>query len=171
MIYAITAAVVLLVLSAAGRLYWATDAARRALAARDANHLEWRVSCLASRLLLPSALAVILLFLISASFGGPLTTQRWSVGLAVVVGVIGNHIDREVAGGWQPYWQQAHDSLRAVLPTYKDSREHPQHGTGEYDCQALQFNMWHPRVLEKDERDDALDRIFKADRHMTRTVN
>jgi hypothetical protein len=165
MIYAITAAVVLLTVSVAGRWFWAAEAARRALRAQNPRHLEWRISCFASRLLMPSILAVVLLFLICASLGGPLTTQRWSVGLAVFVGVIGNHVDREVANGWQPFWKQCHDALRAVLPTFVDPASHEAHGRDALDCQALQFNMCHTYLLNADERPRALKLVFSADRH------
>lgn len=164
MLYGLTAAGAVLTLAAAARLTLAKSAAQRALRDRNPGSWRWRLSCLAARLLLPSALAVVLLLLVSAALEGPLTTDRWAVGLAVVVGVLGNHIDREVASGWLPFWQQCHDSLRDVLPTFPDAR-HTKHGERDDDCQALQFNAWHMSLLHSDERPVALNRIFTASPH------
>lgn len=164
MLYAVTLASATLVLAAAARVSLARSAARHALRRQDPDDVWWRLSCLAARLLLPSVLAVVLLLLISAALEGPLTTARWAVGLAVFVGVLGNHIDREVAGGWSPFWQQCHDSLRAVLPTFPDAR-HTRHGDADDDCQALQFNAWHMSLLHAEERPIALKKIFTASPH------
>jgi hypothetical protein len=163
-VYALTVAGAALVLAAAARLTLAKDAALRALRDQNPRSVWWRVSCLAARLLLPSFLAVVLLLLVSAALEGPLTTDRWAVGLGVFVGVLGNHVDREVASGWLPFWKQCHDSLRSVLPTFPDAR-HTGHGEAEDDCQALQFNAWHTSLLHPDERPIALERIFRASPH------
>ena len=164
MLYGLTVAAAVLVLAAACRLTLAQSAARRALRRQDKNSWAWRLSCLGARLVLPAALTVVLLLLVAAALDGPLTTDRWAVGLAVVVGVLGNHVDREVASGWLPFWQQCHDSLRAALPTFPDAKHTP-HGKSDVDCQALQCNAWHLSLLHPEERPIALDRIFTADPH------
>lgn len=164
MIYATLAAVAVVVLSTLARIRWAQDSARRALSAQNPKHWEWRLTCLLARLLMPSVLAVLLLLLISAAFDGPLATNRWAIGLAILTGVLGNHIDREIANGWRPFWQLCHDSLRAVLPTFPTG-DHEPHGASQQDCQALEFNIWHTSLLSRETRDIALRRIFRSSPH------
>ncbi|HVK21538.1 MAG TPA: hypothetical protein VM677_09295 [Actinokineospora sp.] len=165
MVYALIATILVAAVSVTARWGWAKDAAFRALRDRNPKSIEWRGACFLARLLVPAVLAVILVVLIGAALDdGPLSATNWAIALAVVTGVIGNHVDREVAGGWGPFWLRCHDSLREVLPVFMDV-EHVDHGTSAVDCQALQYNLWHKSLLSADSRPIALARIFGADPH------
>lgn len=165
MIIGLVCAGILLAVTAFARWRWCPQAARRALEARNHNRWEWRLSCLAYRLLGPSLLAVLAVLLVWVAFEGRLGSNEWAIALAIVTGVLGNHVDREIASGWLPYWEAARSSLRAVLPVFPDG--HEQHGRNWMDCQALQFNSLQRALLNPPERSEALKRIFEADPHRT----
>jgi hypothetical protein len=164
MIIALAAVSAVLVVSAAARAGWTKNAALRALKAGDPARREWRLSCAIARLFAPAFLSIVLLLLVGASLGGVLTTDRWAVGLAVVTAVLGNHVDREISGGWTGFWDQCRRSLWSALPTFPTGR-HRQHGKSELDCQALQCGAWHSSLLHPGERASALKHIFEASPH------
>jgi hypothetical protein len=78
--------------------------------------LAWRTSCVFASLFASSLVLFALALLVAATL--------WKTGLsvggvgvisAVAVGVVGNHIDRQITSGWSFYWSQIHGSIRAVV--------------------------------------------------------
>lgn len=164
MIYGLTAACAVLVAAVAARLIWRPAATQRALATSDPTRFEWRLSCLLSGFIAPTALIILVMLVVGAALEGPLTTDRWAVSLAIVISVIANHAYYELTKSRAAYWRQCHDSLRAALPVFVN-HEHIPHDKNEYDCQALKFNEWHTSILEPMTRKHTLKEIFNASPH------
>lgn len=173
MTYSVIAAVTVLVVASVARRYWSPAAARRALRAQHPRHLEWRISCLTARLLVPAVLAGIVLVIVAVTLRDEPPANGWGVALGVAIGVLGNHVDREVSGGWH-LWNERQHSLSAVLPTFpsrSDKPRHVTHGSSDDDCQALQFNMCYTSFEHPLEREPCLLRVFAASPHPHETVD
>jgi hypothetical protein len=83
--------------------------------------------------------------------------------LAVAVGVVGNHIDRQVSAGYTSYWEKVHDSLRNALASAPITLS-----VGFPTCQLTRFNSTHTLIHDPDGRQDAVASIM-AEQVFTRT--
>jgi energy-converting hydrogenase Eha subunit A len=110
------AAVTFFAAAAVARLIWCPAAARRALLDQQPRHQEWHISCFVARLLVPAGIAVIVVVIIGLQ-GEALPLDAGGVLLGLAIGVLGNHLDRQFAGGWN-LWKERERSLGSALPTF-----------------------------------------------------
>ena len=163
MCYILVACLIVLALSVAGRM-GARRAARHALASQNSQDAFWRLDCLAARMLVPSVLAVIAFLLAAATQTSPSNSpQGWVLGFGS--GILASYVFQELGDSRASYWQECTRSLRKALPTFPDGI-HKAHGTNSLDCQALTFNSWFTKLLDRDERPEILKNIFTADPHL-----
>ena len=144
----IAAAAGLLVLCWACRYGISKALARRVLRTQGRStglRRLWRLSCLLASLAASSAVLFLLALLIAITLTDD-NVPDGGVGLilAVAVGVIGNHVDRQMSSGWAFYWAQVHDSLAAVLTRAERVTKSPP------PCQRTRFMSSHRALMDWD---------------------
>jgi hypothetical protein len=122
------------------------------------RRLLWKGACLFASLLPTSIVVLILAVFVRATIAGDdLPAGGAGLIVAVAVGVVGNHIDRQVSTGWAFYWEKVHDSLRAAMPVVlRTSALLPA-------CQRTRYNVTHRLLLDRDGREPALAGVLAAD--------
>jgi hypothetical protein len=118
----------------------------------------WKGACLLASLLPTAVVVLILAILVQATIAaGDLPAGGVGLILAVAVGVVGNHVDRQFATGWTFYWEKIHDSLRAAMPVVQRI------GPGIPSCQRTRFNVTHRLLHHPDGQRPILASILAAD--------
>jgi hypothetical protein len=78
--------------------------------------IGWAVSCVLASSVASSVVLLLLAVMIAVTVAETdLPDGGVGIILAVGLGVVANHIDRQMSGGAGQYWGQVHRSLRAVL--------------------------------------------------------
>jgi hypothetical protein len=106
----------------------------------------WKAACLLASLVPTSAVTFILAVLVYITIGDSVTSGGAGLVLAVAIGVVGNHIDRQVSSGWTYYWEKIHDSLRGALPPIRRTVD------GIPQCQRSFYNTRHLLILNSVDR-------------------
>jgi hypothetical protein len=107
---------------------------------------SWKGACLLASLLPTSTVTFMLALLVYVTIGDSVASGGAGLVLAVAIGVVGNHIDRQVSSGWTYYWEKIHDSLRGALPPI------PRTVAGIPQCQRSFYNTRHLLILSSVDR-------------------
>jgi uncharacterized membrane protein YeaQ/YmgE (transglycosylase-associated protein family) len=106
---------------------------------------------------LPTAIVlVILAVLVDYTAKHNVPAEGIGLILAVGVGIVGNHVDRQVSDGYGSYWRKIHDSMRTALASAPITQ--PQ---GFPNCQLTRFNSTHTLISDEDGRKDAVSSILQ----------
>jgi hypothetical protein len=154
-VIAAAAATVLSVLSAAVLARRLAGAVLHDRGRRRIRRGLWKASCLLASLLPTAFVVLVLAVLVLATVtADDLPAGGVGLVLAVAVGVVGNHVDRQVSTGWTYYWDKIHDSLRAAMPVVDRTT------SGYPDCQRTRYNVTKRLLHDRDGQQDALNNIL-----------
>jgi hypothetical protein len=122
---------------------------------KRAAYWAWRVACLLTSLV-PTSIALLLLGILVWSTVQDDNLPQGGAGLilAVAIGVVGNHVDRQMSTGWTSYWDKVHDSLQAAFPVAPITQ------AGYPRCQRTRFNVTHQLIANKHGREAAVANIL-----------
>jgi uncharacterized membrane protein YeaQ/YmgE (transglycosylase-associated protein family) len=116
----------------------------------------WRSACLLASFLPTSIVLVVLAVLVDYTAKKNVPAGGIGLILAVAVGVVGNHVDRQVSGGFASYWERIHDSLHIALSTAPITQP-----SGYPACQLTRFNTTHTLIHDREGRRDAVLSILR----------
>jgi hypothetical protein len=159
----ISAAVAVVALCAYSRYGLSKTLARQVLVTQGHSRslrIAWSASCVLSSAVASSVVLLLLATLIAVTATETdLPDGGIGIMLAVALGVVGNHIDRQMSNGWALYWGQVHRSLRAVLTRIERA------GKRAPPCQRTRFNGVHADLLDWDPmaREQALAGILRQE--------
>jgi len=114
----------------------------------------WRAGCFLASFLPTAVVLVALAILADYTVSKNVPAGGIGLVLAVAVGVVGSHVDRQVSSGYASYWEKIHDSLRSALSFAPITQD-----VGYPACQLTRFNSTHTLIHEREGRRDAVSNV------------